>query len=61
MEIKKILDKLNEKIDLYLEKQKQYEVGTPLHEFYGVKITEVRCCILDICEWAIDEISEGGK
>ena len=60
MEITKILDKLNERIDLYLEKQKQYEVGTPLHELYGVKITEVRCCILDICGWAIDEIL-GGK
>lgn len=61
MEISKLINKLNEKIDLYLEKQKQYEVGTPLHELYGTKIIELRCCILDICEWAIDEITEGGK
>ena len=61
MEIKNLLDKLENKLDLYLEKQKEYEEGTPLHEFYGVKITELRCCILEICDWVFDEILGGGK
>ena len=60
MDIKKLLDKLENKIDLYSIEQKKYEVGTPLHEFYGIKITELRCCILDICNWGFDEIL-GGK
>lgn len=61
MEISKLINKLQNKIDLYLERQNQYEAGTPLHELYGTKIIELRCCILDICEWACDEILEGGK
>ena len=60
MKIQKLLEKLQNKIELYLEKQKEYEEGTPLYEFFGVKITELRFCILDVCDWYCDEIL-GGK
>lgn len=61
MEVKKILSKLENRIENYLTEQKKYEIGTPLYEFYGVKITELRCCILDICDWVCDEILGEGE
>lgn len=60
MEVKKLLEKLENRLELYLEKQKEWEVGTPIYELYGTKIIELRCCILDVCDWTIDEIL-GGK
>ena len=59
MNTTKLIKKLEKRIEQY-EEERAKEGNEILKEFYGIKITELRICILDICDWVIDEIRGGG-
>ena len=59
MDTMKLIKKLEKRIEQY-EAERNKEGNEMLKEFYGSKITEIRMCILDICDWAVDEIIGGG-
>ena len=60
MDVTKLLDKIMATIDRYEEERKK-EGNEILFEFYGIKITELRIVVCEICDWAINEILKEGK
>lgn len=60
MNVMKLIDIFMDRVEEY-EKKREKEENPVLKEFYGVRINELRMCILDVTDWATDEIVKGAK
>ena len=56
MEIKKLLEVLNKRLDDYSKKLKELD-DSIIKEIYNIRASELRMCILDVCAWYSEELS----